>query len=129
MPIGTPIRIEIVTAAVIRASVWMLSSHRPSSANETNARNVIRAARQPPKRSTMSVLAATMPTQVSHSKKSRSAVTSHSQKARKASSTAKNGLEPSVRCSSSQFCASSSLRGSSSQVRDAGQENSFLKRM
>ncbi len=129
MPIGTPIRIEIVTAAVISASVWMLSSQRPRSAKETNAKRVISPARRPPKRSTIRVLAAIMPTQVSHSKTSSSAVTSQSQKARNASSTAKNGLEPSVRWSSSQVWASSSLRGSSSQVSEAGQEYSFLKRM
>ena len=81
-----------MTAAVISASVWMLSSQRPRRAKETNAKRVISPARRPPKRSTIRVLAAIMPTQVSHSKKSRSAVTSQSQKARNASSTAKNGF-------------------------------------
>jgi hypothetical protein len=128
MPIGTPMRIEIETAAVISARVWMLSSQRPSSANDTNAPNTISAARKPPKRRTMSVLAAIMPTQVSHSKAFSSAVTSHSANARNPSSTAKNGFEPSVRCSRSHSCASSSLRGSSSHVSDAGQENSFFHR-
>ena len=126
MPTGTPMRIEIITAALISASVWMLSSQRPSRANEMNAPSTMSPARRPPKRHTISVPAAIVPTQVSHSMTSRSAVTSHSQAARKASRRAKNGFEPSVRCSRSHSCASSSLRGSSSQVSDTGQGNSFF---
>ena len=37
MPTGTPMRMEISTAALISASVCMLSSQRPSRANDTNA--------------------------------------------------------------------------------------------
>jgi hypothetical protein len=86
-----------VTAAVISASVWMLSSQSPSRANDTNAKNTISAARTPPKRSTISVPAAIVPTHVIHSSTFRSAVTSQSQAARNPSRSAKNGLEPSVR--------------------------------
>ena len=121
-------RIEISTAAPISASVCMLSSHRSSRANDTNAPSTTSAARRPPNRRTIAVPPTITPTHVSHSRKSRIAVTSHSQAARKASRTAKNGFEPSVRCSRSQSCASSSLRGSSSQVSAAGQENSFFHR-
>ena len=107
----------------------MLSSHSPISANETKAPNTISAARQPPKRHTISTEAAIVPIQVSHSKMSMNAVTSHSHSERKPSSSAKTGFGLSaVRCSSSQSWASSSLRGSSSQVSDAGQSNSPLSR-
>jgi hypothetical protein len=107
----------------------MLSSQSPISANETNAPNTIRAGRQPPKRQTISTDAAIVPTQVSHSKTSMKAVTSHSQSERKPSSTAKTGLgSAAVRCSSSQVCASSSLRGSCCQVSELGQSKSPLNR-
>ena len=100
----------------------MLSSQSPISANETKAPNTISAARPPPKRQTSSVEKAIVPIQVSHSKKSMKAVTSHSHSDRKPSSTAKNGFGLSaVRCSSSQFWALSSLRGSSCQVSEVGQ--------
>ena len=70
-----------------------------------------------------------MPTQVSHSKMSMKAVTSHSQSERKPSSTANTGFGlAAVRCSSSQFCALSSLPGSCFQVSDAGQSKSPLSR-
>ena len=65
-----------------------------------------------------------MPTQVSHSKMSMNAVTSHSHIERKPSSTAKTRLGLSaVRCSSSQFWALSSLAGSCFQISDEGQSN------
>ena len=106
----------------------MLSSQSPISANETKAPNTISAARQPPKRQTSSAEAAIVPIQVSHSKKSMKAVTSHSHSERKPSSTAKNGFGLSaVRCSSSQFWALSSLRGSSCQVSEVGQSKSPLQ--
>ncbi len=99
----------------------MLSSHRPISANETNAPSTMSPARQPPKRQTNSVPAAIMPGHVSHSKKSSSAVTSQSAKARKPSRIAKKMFGFSaVRCSSSQSCALSISPGSSDQVSDAG---------
>ena len=53
-PTGMPIASESSTAADISASVCMLSSHRPMRANETKAPSTISAARQPPKRSTIS---------------------------------------------------------------------------
>ena len=129
MPNGIPIASDSSTAASISPSVWMLSSHSPISANETNAKNTISAARPPPKRHTSRVEAAIVPTQVSHSKTSMKAVTSHSQNERKPSSTAKTGLGfAAVRCSSSQSWASSSLLGSCSQVSEAGQLKSPLSR-
>ena len=124
-PMGTPIASERSTAADIRASVWMLSSQRPMSAKDTNEANTISAARQPPKRRTMSVLAATTPGQVSHSSASLRAVTIHSASARKPSKIAKMRLGFSaVRCSSSQSWRSSRRTGSSTQVSDVGQGNS-----
>ena len=50
MPSGTPTRSDRPTAASIRASVSMLASQSPSSANEAKARATITAARTPPKR-------------------------------------------------------------------------------
>ena len=106
MPNGTPTASDSSTAADISASVWMLSSQSPMSANETNAAATMSAARQPPKRSTISTEAAIVPTHVSHSSRSLSAVTSQSASARKPSKTAKMTFGFSaVRCSSSQVCS------------------------
>ena len=111
---------ESTTAANMSASVWMAGSHRPISANEMNAASTVSPARQPPKRHTNAVPATIVPSQVIHSSRFSIAVTSQSAKARNASSSAKNGFDPSVRCSSSQSCALSISRGSSSQTSDAG---------
>ena len=62
MPTGTPMRIEISTAALMSASVCMLSSQRPSRANDTNAPKTTSAARRPPKRRTIAVPAMITPT-------------------------------------------------------------------
>ena len=62
----------------------MLGSHSPISANEANAANTISAARQPPKRSTISTRRGDRaPTQVIHSSASVNALTSQSANARK----------------------------------------------
>ena len=55
MPTGMPITSENETAANISASVWMLGSHNPISANEANAARTISPARRPPKRATINV--------------------------------------------------------------------------
>ena len=83
---------ESSTAANISASVWTLSSHRPIRAKEANAANTISAARQPPKRSTISTDAASVPTQVIQSIASLAVVTSQSANARKPSRIAKMKL-------------------------------------
>ena len=67
MPTGIPTRRDRPTATSIRASVSMLSSQRPSSANDANADSVIRAARRPPKRSMSNTPAIVVPAQVSQS--------------------------------------------------------------
>jgi hypothetical protein len=72
------------------------------SAKEMNAARTTSPARQPPKRHTISVPAAIVPSQVIHSRTSSSPVTSQSANARNPSSTAKNG----------QSCALSISRGS-----------------
>ena len=65
MPIGTPIRSASPTDAIISASVSMLASQRPSSANEAKPASTIAPARRPPKRQTTSVPATVVPIQVS----------------------------------------------------------------
>ena len=55
MPSGIPTSSESATATSISASVCMLSSHSPVSANEAKAQSVTSAARKPPKRRTRSV--------------------------------------------------------------------------
>ena len=65
IPSGIPTRRDSPTAASIRASVSMLSSHRPDSAKAANAESVIRAARRPPKRRTSATPAIVVPTHVS----------------------------------------------------------------
>ena len=125
IPIGTPTRSESTTAASIRASVCMLSSHSPMRANETNAANTVSAGRQPPKRNTTITPAAITPTQVSQSSTSSIAVTSHSASARKPSRIAKKTFGPSaVRWSRSQVWNSSRRSGSSLHVSDSGQGSS-----
>ncbi len=104
----------------------MLGSQSPISANDTNAPATSSAARQPPKRSTTSEAAAITPGQVSHSSASLIAVTIHSARARKPSNIAKMRFGFSaVRCSSSQTWRLSRRSGSSAQVSDSGQGNSF----
>ena len=121
MPIGTPTRSESATAASISASVWMLGSHSPISANERNAARTISAARQPPKRSTISVAAAVTPSQVIHSSASVNARTSHSATARNASRMEKMKFgSVAERCSISQPWKSSSSFGSADHTSDCG---------
>ena len=79
-PSGMPTRSESDTAASMSASVCMLGSHRPISANNANAPSTQSAARQPPKRSTISTKAAVVPTQVMSSKSSFSRLTRSSRK-------------------------------------------------
>ena len=50
MPRGTPTSSENATATSISASVCMLSSQRPSAANDAKLATMIAAARRPPKR-------------------------------------------------------------------------------
>jgi hypothetical protein len=120
-PSGKPTASERSTAASMSASVCMLSSQSPISAKDTNAARTISPARQPPKRQTMNVPAAIVPTQVSASMKSSSAATSQSAKARKPSRIAKKMFGFSaVRCSSSQSWAVSISDGSSAHVSAAG---------
>ena len=85
MPTGMPITSENETAANISASVWMLGSHSPISANEANAARTISPARRPPKRATISVPVTVTPSQVIHSSASVKALTVHSAIARNAS--------------------------------------------
>ena len=121
IPNGTPMTSDSVTAADMRASVCMLSSHSPISAKATNAASTISAARSPPKRHTMSVPATSVPIQVSHSSALVSAVTSQSASARKPSKIAKMMFgSAAVRSSSSQPWRSSSFSGSCVQVSDSG---------
>ena len=107
----------------------MLSSHSPISAKEANAAKMMSAARQPPKRSTISVEAAMVPTQVSQSRASFSAMTSHSAKARKPSRSAKMRFGfAAVRSSRSQPCRSSRRAGSWCQTSELGQWSSPFRR-
>ena len=121
IPIGIPITSDSATAASMSASVCTLSSHSPISAKETHAATTISAGRRPPKRHTSSADPASVPTQVSHSSASVSAVTSQSASTRKPSKIAKTMFgSAAVRSSSSQSWRSSSLSGSWLQVSDAG---------
>ena len=79
-PSGMPTRSDSDTAASMSASVCMLGSHRPITANDANAPSTHSAARQPPNRSTISTKAAVVPTQVMSSKSSYSRLTRSSRK-------------------------------------------------
>ena len=63
-PSGIPTRSDNDTAASMRASVCMLSTQSPVSANTANAPSAQAAARTPPYRSTTSTPATVVPTQV-----------------------------------------------------------------
>ncbi len=121
MPIGTPIRSASPTDAIIRASVSMLASQRPSSANETNAPMTIAAARRPPKRHTTSVPVTVVPTQVSQRMNRSSQPTRSSRKTRNQLKTVNTTpVFSAVRCSISHAWKSSRWAESEVKVRLVG---------
>ena len=87
IPSGTPIRIDRPTAASMRASVSMLSAHRPEIANAANAPSAQAPARSPPKRQATSVPATVVPIHVSQTSRSLNHSTRLSAKTRKPSKT------------------------------------------